>query len=121
MMAEMHRERDIGARQRVAAGIGAKDRNRRGDIRVRVDVHSDHADAQLVSHLLRNQPGGAAYIQHSTDRQGIPANGADNEIRIPHPMVNSGKIAVRTIHQFIGNAMMVQYFGLIRSYHPTEL
>ena len=117
----MHREGDIGARQRVAARVGSKDGNRRGDPRVRIDVHSDHVDTEPVSDLLRNETGSAAYIQHSTDRQGIAANGADNEIRITHPMVNSGEIAVRTLHQFIGNIMMIEYFGLIRSYHPTEL
>ena len=117
----MHGKSDIGARQRVAAGVGLKDRNRRSDVRVRVEVHSDNAHSELVSHLLRNQAGSAAYIQHSSDRQRIAANRADNEIRIPHPMVNSGEIAVRTLHQFIGNTMMVQNFGLIGSYHPTEL
>ena len=78
-------------------------------------------DSKLVSHLLRNQAGSAAHIQHSTDRQRIAANRADNEIRIPHPMMNSGEIAVRTLHQFIGNIVMIEYFGLIGSYHPTEL
>jgi hypothetical protein len=36
-------------------------------------------------------------------------------------MVNPREVAVRALHQFIGNTMLVEYFGLIGSFHPTEL
>jgi hypothetical protein len=86
-----------------------------------VDVHSYDADTQLVADLLRYEPGGTAHIQYSTDRQGVSANRADNETRVAHPMVNPREVAVRALHQFIGNTMLVEYFGLIGSFHPTEL
>lgn len=94
MMAQVHGERDVGERQRVAPRVGLKYRNWRGDTGVRTEIRANHFDPEPAPGLLQNDTRGTSHIQYSMDRQRIPANGADNRFCVTQPTVDLGEVPV---------------------------
>jgi hypothetical protein len=121
MMAEVHGEGHIRKWQRIVPCVGLHDRNGCRHARPRIDVHANHIHTQTPAHLFQNQACRASYIQDPADRQRIVMNRPNNAVCVPHPTVNSGNVAICTLDHFVGKTIVIEYFGLVFSYHPIEL
>jgi hypothetical protein len=93
-MAEVHRESDIGKRERVAPCIGLKDWNRCSDTGVRINVHANDLDSESAPDLLQDEACGTSYVQYPAHGQGIPAYGADYQVGVTKPPVDSSDVPV---------------------------
>ncbi|HEY3636918.1 MAG TPA: hypothetical protein VGK90_02110 [Rhizomicrobium sp.] len=96
VMAEVHRESDIGKRERVAPCIGLKDWNRCSDTGVRIDVHANDLDSQSAPDLFQDEACGTSYVQYPAHGQGIPTYGADYQVGVAEPPMDSGNVPVCT-------------------------
>jgi len=67
VMTKMHRKRHIGARERIAYGIGPYDRNVHIKRSATVYVDSNHFDSQLALDLLSDETNGAPYIENAAN------------------------------------------------------
>jgi hypothetical protein len=96
VMAEVHRICDIGNRKRVAYSVSLKDRDRRGDTGVRIDVHANDLHPKPATDLFEDETCTTTHIQDPVDRQRIAIYGADDVVGVTQPTVNSRKIPVCT-------------------------
>jgi hypothetical protein len=94
MMAEVHAESDIGKRQGVTHCIGPQYGNWRGDTGVRVDVYSNNLDAKPAPYFFQNEARGTSHIQNTMDRERILADGADHQVCVTQPTMDSGEVPV---------------------------
>jgi hypothetical protein len=94
MMAEVHAEGDIGKRQGVTHCVGLQYGNWRGDTGVRVDVRSNNLHAEPASYFFQNEARGTSHIQDSMDWERVLANGADHQVCVTQPTMDSGEVPV---------------------------
>lgn len=118
VMAEVHGKGYVGNRQRVAPGVGLKDGNGCGNTRVRINVHAYDVDPEPALDFVQDQACGTPHIQDPAHGEGILSDGADNRVGVTEPAVDSGEVPISTCNQFIRNAIAIEYFSLILSYHP---
>jgi len=120
VMAQVHREGDVGARESVPHGVGLEYGNGRADQSARIEVDTEGLDAKLAPHAFEDRAGRASYIKDAADRQWIPANRPDDEGGITQEIVDSGNIPIRALHQFVRNTIGVQDFRFVLPLHPPD-
>jgi hypothetical protein len=118
VMAEVHGKGDVGGGQGVAARVGLKNGDRRGNTGVRINVHAYDIDAEPALDFVEDEARGTAYIEDPVYGERVATDGADYGVGIAEPAVDSGEVAICACNQFIRNTVAIEYFGLIFSYHP---
>jgi hypothetical protein len=94
VVAEVHGEGDVGERQGITECVGAKDWNRRGDTGVRINIDTNHVYCQSTAYLFQDETGGTSDIQNTSYGKRIPANGADHQVGVSEPPVDSSDVPV---------------------------
>ena len=117
VMAEIHRERQIRLRQRIADGVRPNDGKPRvpGPARNHIDSHGLHSE--LLADLSQHSAGGAADIQHPSHRQGIASNGFHDAGRVTQVPVDPGELSVRLMSERVGYAGPIQNLLLFGPFH----
>ncbi len=118
VMAEVHGKGYVGNRERVAARVGLKDGNGRGDTGVRINVYAYDIDPEPALDFVQNEACGTPHIQDAAHGERILTDGADNRVSVTEPAVDSGEVPIGACNQFIRNTIAIEYFRLILSYHP---